>query len=87
MEPDRAPHVQLHHHELAAKPLTDLRTIIELIAATTTETGLAIQASYNPNWHPTGIKINATELAQLPLHPHDWHPEWNYTLNAQPIPA
>ncbi|MCP4963703.1 MAG: ISAzo13 family transposase, partial [bacterium] len=63
-----------------AKPLTDLRTIIELIAATTTDTGLTIQASYDPNWYPTGIKISDTELADLPLHPHDWHGEWNYTI-------
>ncbi len=70
-----------------AKPLTDLRTIIELIAATTTETGLTIQAGYDPNWYPTGVKISDTELADLPLHPHDWHGEWNYTLNAQPIPT
>ena len=69
------------------RPLTDLRTIIELIAATTTETGLSIQAAYDPNWYPTGVKISNAELDALPLHPHDWHGEWNYTINAQPIPA
>jgi threonine synthase len=69
------------------RPLTDLRTIIDLISATTTQTGLTIQAAYDPNWYPTGIKITNTELAAVPLHPHDWHGEWNYTINAQPIPA
>ncbi len=69
------------------RPLTNLRTIIELIAATTTDTGLSIQAGYDPNWYPKGVKITNTELAALPLEPHDWHGEWNYSINAQPIPA
>ena len=33
-------------------PLTSLRTIIELISATATTTGLTIQADYDPNWYP-----------------------------------
>ena len=70
-----------------AKPLTDMRTIIELISATTTRTGLTIQAAYDPNWYPTGVKISDTQLAALPTSPHHWHPEWNYTLNAQTNPA
>jgi len=69
------------------RPLTSIRTIIELISATTTQTGLTIQACYDPNWYPTGLKITDTELAALPLSPHNWHSEWNYTINAQPIPA
>ena len=69
------------------RPLTDLRTIIELISATTTQTGLTVQAAYDPNWYPTGVKISNAELAAVPLHPHDWHGEWNYTINAQSNPA
>ncbi len=69
------------------RPLVDLRTIIELIAATTTETGLTIQAAHDPNWYPKGVKTRNTELAALPLAPHDWHGEWNYTVNAQTDPA
>src|SRR3954454_8026055 len=66
------------------RPLTSLRTIIELIAATTTSTGLTIQAAHDPNWYPTGVTITDTELAAVPLHPHHFHGEWNYTINAQP---
>jgi hypothetical protein len=69
------------------RPLTSLRTIIELISATSTTTGLSIQAGHDPNWYPTGIKITDTELATVPLAPHDFHGEWNYTINAQPNPA
>ncbi|MGH9305926.1 MAG: ISAzo13 family transposase, partial [Acidimicrobiales bacterium] len=52
------------------RPLTSLRTIIELISATTTTTGLAIQAADDPNWYPTGVKITDAELAALPIVPH-----------------
>ncbi len=65
------------------RPLTSLRTIIELISATTTETGLTIQADYDPNWYPTGVKITNKELAAVPLDPHDFRGEWNYTISAQ----
>jgi transposase len=62
------------------RPLTDIRTIVELIAATTTTTGLTVQASHDPEWYATGVKISDAELATLPIAPHDWHGEWNYTI-------
>jgi len=62
------------------RPLTDIATIIDLIAATTTDTGLTIRAGYDSNWYPKGVKITDTELAALPLTRHDWHGDWNYTL-------
>ena len=65
------------------RPLTSLRTVIELISATTTKTGLTIQADYDPNWYPTGVKITNKELAAVPLDPHEFHGEWNYTITAQ----
>jgi hypothetical protein len=69
------------------RPLTSLRTIIELISATATTTGLTIQADHDPNWYPTGIKITDAQLAAVPLHPHHFHGEWNYTITAQPDPS
>jgi hypothetical protein len=68
------------------RPLTTLRTIVELISATTTATGLTVQATYDPNWYPTGVKINDAQLAAVPLEPHDFHGEWNYDI-AQSISA
>jgi hypothetical protein len=64
------------------RPLTDIRTIVELISATTTKTGLTVQASYDPNWYPTGEKVSDADFAAIPLHPHDWHGEWNYDITA-----
>jgi transposase len=69
------------------RPLTTLRTIIELISATATTTGLTIQAGYDPNWYPTGVKTTDAEPAAVPLQPHDFHGEWNYTINAQSDPS
>ncbi len=69
------------------RPLTSVRTIIELISATSTTTGLTIQAGYDPEWYPKGVKITDAQLAAVPLTPHTFHGEWNYTINAQPIPA
>jgi transposase len=62
------------------RPLTDIRTIVELIAATTTTTGLAVQCAYDPNWYPTGEKISDRDFRSLPVTPHDWHGDWNYTI-------
>jgi hypothetical protein len=33
------------------------------------------------------VKISDKQLAALPLTPHDFHGEWNYTINAQSISA
>ncbi len=66
------------------RPLTDIRTIIELIAATTTTTGLSVQAAYDPNWYPTGEKISEADYARIPLAPRDWHGEWNYDISPAP---
>lgn len=62
------------------RSLTDVRTIVELIGATKTETGLCVQAVYDPTWYPTGEKIRDDAYASIPLTPHEWHGEWNYTI-------
>lgn len=53
------------------RPLTAIRTIIELIGATTTQTGLTVQASYDPNWYSTGVNITTAQLDALPSTPLD----------------
>jgi hypothetical protein len=66
------------------RPLTTYRTIIELIAATTTQTGLRVRAERDTEWYPTGLKVSDAEMNALPLTRHDWHGDWNYTLAAGP---
>jgi transposase len=66
------------------RPLTDIRTIVELIASTTTDTGLRVQAAYDPGWYATGEKITDEQFRQIPLNRHNWHGDWNYTLTPPP---
>ena len=61
-------------------PLTSYQVIVELVAGTTTETGLRILAEWDQGYYPTGTEIKDEQLAALPLDGHDWHPEWNYDL-------
>lgn len=62
------------------RPLTDIATIVQLIAATTHTGGLTVRCAYDPNWYPTGQKISDTDYTSIPLTPHDWHGDWNYTI-------
>jgi len=66
------------------RPLTTYRTIIELITATTTDTGLQIRAERDTEYYEKGVKISNTDMRALPLTPHQWHSDWNYTLTATP---
>ena len=60
--------------------LTSIRTIIELIGATTTSSGLKVHASYDSNWYPTGVKISDRDFNTIALTPNNWHGNWNYTI-------
>jgi len=64
-----------------SRPLVSYRTIIELISATTTQKGLRIRAERDMEWYPTGVKITNAELNAVPLTPHSWHGDWNYTIS------
>jgi len=64
-----------------ARPLTTHQVIVDLINHTTTTTGLRIQCVLDTSPYPTGIKYTDTDVAALPLTRHDFHPDWNYTLN------
>jgi Rhodopirellula transposase DDE domain len=60
------------------KPLTSYQVIVNLVAGTTTETGLRLLAEWDQGYYPTGVQVTDAELAALPLSGHEWHPEWNY---------
>jgi len=61
-------------------PLTSHEVIVDLIAATTTRTGLNVKAGLDQSYYPRGIKITGKQLAAVPLRRHDFHGEWNYTV-------
>jgi len=64
-----------------AKPLETIEVIINLIAATTTRTGLEVYAQLDERAYPDKIKVPDAEIAAVALTGHDFHPEWNYTIN------
>jgi hypothetical protein len=62
------------------KPLVSYQTIVQLIAATTTQTGLNVKAEIDHAIYPAGIKVTDDEMAAINLMPHAFHAEWNYTI-------
>jgi hypothetical protein len=65
------------------RPLESHETIVQLIAATTTRTGLKVHAELDPGTYPKGVKITDQQMAALPLDRHDFHGDWNYTLRTE----
>lgn len=63
-----------------ARPLVSLEVIVNLIANTTTRTGLIVKAALDTNQYPTKIKVTDEQLGQLRLKRHEFHGEWNYTV-------
>ncbi len=63
-----------------ARPLESLEVIVNLIAHTTTRTGLLVKAAIDTNPYPTKIKVTDEQLGRLRLKRHNFHGEWNYTL-------
>jgi len=69
------------------KPLESLQVIIDLIASTTTSTGLKVYARLDPGEYDKGIKVSDAELAAVNIVRDDFHSDWNYTINPQPTTA
>jgi len=64
-------------------PLITHAVMLNLIAATTTSTGLKVRCELDPELYLTGIKISKEELAGVNLVPEAFHGEWNYTILPQ----
>jgi Rhodopirellula transposase DDE domain len=63
------------------RPLTSHDVVINSIAATTTRTGLTVQARLDDGTCPTGVKVSNAQMAALPVSRHPFHGDWNYTLH------
>ncbi|MBV8314788.1 MAG: ISAzo13 family transposase [Planctomycetaceae bacterium] len=62
------------------RPLTGYEVIVNLIASTTTKTGLTVRAALDTNEYETGIKISDEQLATVNLTPAKFHKDSNYTI-------
>ena len=56
------------------------QTIVNLIANTTTRTGLIVKAALDTNQYETGVEISDEDMDRIRLKRHKVHPNWNYTL-------
>jgi hypothetical protein len=65
------------------RPLTSYQVVVNLIAATTTDTGLRVEADLDTEVYPLKVKVTDDQLANINLHPHHFHGEWNYTIKHQ----
>jgi hypothetical protein len=63
------------------KPLISRQTVVELIASTTTKTGLTVRCELDIRTYPKGIKVTDAEMATLNINGDAFHPEWNYTIS------
>jgi hypothetical protein len=62
------------------RPLTSRSAVVELIAATSTKTGLTVRCELDPHTYEKGISVTDAEMAALNIEGDAFHPEWNYTI-------
>jgi hypothetical protein len=62
------------------QPLISYEVIINLIAATTTSTGLEVYARLDQNEYPK-VEVTDAELAAVNITRDAFHGEWNYSIN------
>jgi len=66
------------------QPLASYEVIINLIAATSTRTGLEVYARLDENAYPDKLQISDQQLAAVNITRHPFHGEWNYTITPSP---
>jgi hypothetical protein len=63
------------------RPLVSHQAIVNLIASTSTRTGLIVKAALDTKHYETAIKVSDEELGRVRLKPHAFHGDWNYTIS------
>lgn len=63
------------------KPLVSHEVIVNLIAATTTRTGLKVRAEIDRRKYPKGIKVSDEEMTSVQITRDAFHGEWNYVIS------
>jgi hypothetical protein len=68
------------------KPLVSHEVIVNLIAATTTTTGLKVRAELDTGVYPVGRQVSEQEVAEINISRDSFHGEWNYTISLRERP-
>jgi len=66
------------------KPLISHEVIVNLIAGTTTATGLTVHSELDTDTYPPGIKVSDRAVAEIDLRRDKFHGDWNYTIHPRP---
>lgn len=62
------------------KPLVDIDTVVSLIGATTTTTGLTVTCQVDTTEYQRGIKISDEDFAKIDMEPIGEFGQWNYVV-------
>jgi hypothetical protein len=62
------------------RPLLSQQTVVNLIAATRTRSGLKVRARLDRTPYQAGIKVPDSEMKKIELRAHAFHADWNYTI-------
>jgi hypothetical protein len=63
------------------KPRVTHPVIVELIAATTTKTGVRVACRLEARTYAKGRRISDTQMVEVNLVPEACHGEWHYTIH------
>jgi len=66
------------------KPLVSHEVVVNLIGATTTETGLKVNSELDTNQYPAGRIVSDDELSTIHIRRDIFHGDWNYALLPRP---
>ena len=62
------------------RPLVSHEVVVNVIGATTTQGGLAIQSELDEASYPTGRGVTDEEMDRLYIKRDTFHGDWNYSL-------
>ena len=75
-----------HQPKLARQTPGSYQVIVQLIGATTTDTGLTVTCDIDGSQYRRGIKISKADMAAINIQPHAFHGDWNYTIRPNQHP-
>jgi hypothetical protein len=80
---DKLEHRIIYHttQTWRGKPLTSRETVVELIATSTTKTGLKVRCELDTRVCPKGLKVEDADMATVNIAGHAFHPAWHYTIS------
>jgi hypothetical protein len=65
------------------EPLRSYDIVVGFIEGTETKTGLSVTAELDTGTYALHKRPTDEQMASINLHPHEFHPEWNYSIYPQ----